>query len=432
MPAGGTGGTAKAGPNGRKAVLMLEVFDLDVRTLAFVSSLGGLLMAVTMTGLYVAGTRERSLLYWAGSGLAFFLGYLLGVILLTVPVVLPVWFWANCANALFGLAHGLLLLGVQVHLGRRPWARTVVLLVLAMLLAMFVVPELRESLRARIIVISGAYVFFDAVAGVLLWRTRARDLTPYRRALASVLLLFAGFLLLRLGYAAASPALTTSFIQDPFQMAAFLANMLFCFAVTIALALLLFRGKEIELYRLARRDSLTGLYNRYALEEQATREARRCERYGTPLSLIMLDIDRFKPVNDRFGHAAGDEALRAVADLLLTSMRETDIAFRVGGEEFLVLLPDTSLEEASRSAERFRVLVQDGHIYAGGHEVSLTASAGVAQLLPVGETWEAAMRRADVALYEAKEGGRNRVSVDRPAAARVDRWTNSKVGVGET
>lgn len=390
---------------------MAELLDLDVRTLAFVSSLGGLLMAVTMAGLYVAGTRDRALVYWAGSGLAFFLGYLLGVVLLSVPTQLPLWFWANFINALFGLAHGLLLIGVQRHLGRRPWAPAVLAIVAAMFLAMFVVPEMRESLRARVIVVSGGYVFFDAVAGILLWRARRRGLTPYRRALALVLLVFAAFLLLRLGYAVFSPALTTSFVQDPFQMAAFLINMIFCFVITIALALMLFRGKEIEFRNLARRDPLTGLYNRYSLEEHAEREVRRCERYGTPLSLVLFDLDRFKPINDERGHSAGDRVLESVARDVAGSLRATDYAFRVGGEEFLLLLPGLSVQEARDAAERLRHLIQNTPVRTARGTVSVTASFGVAGLRAGEEHWEATLRRADEALYAAKEGGRNRVKL---------------------
>lgn len=375
------------------------------------ASLGGGLMAVTMTGIYLAGTRDRALLDWAWAGFGFFAGYLVGLLLLTIPERIPVWFSATVANTLIGAGHGFLLLGVQRYLGRPRWVWAVAVLVAAMFLVMYFVPELRSSLRMRIITISGAYVVMDMMAAYLLWRHRAPDLTIYRRATSVVLALFAGFLALRLGYAMISPALTTSFVQDPFQMVAFLMNTLFCFVLTVALALLMFRGKELEMRRMARRDSLTGLYNRYSLAEFVSREASRCDRYSAPLSLVMFDIDHFKQINDRHGHSVGDQVLKRIADQVRCGLRETDVAFRMGGEEFLLLLSDTDAENARLAAERLRatILEEDPSDYPGTCQVS--ASFGVAQHRAGLESWEDTMRRADDAMYEAKHAGRNRVVV---------------------
>lgn len=376
------------------------------------ASLGGGLMAVTMTGIYLAGTRDRALLDWAWAGFGFFAGYLVGLLLLTIPERIPIWLSATLANTLIGAGHGFLLLGVQRYLGRPRWVWAVAVLVAAMFLIMYFVPELRSSLRTRIITISGAYVFLDVVAGVLLWRHRASGLTVFRRATAVVLLLFAGFLTLRLGYALVSPALTTSFVQDPFQMVAFLMNTMFCFVLTVALALLMFRGKELEMRRMARRDSLTGLYNRYSLAEFASREVSRCDRSNTPLSLMMFDLDDFKELNDRNGHSVGDRILERIADEVRRSLRETDLAFRIGGEEFLLLLPGTNAGEASWVAEHLRVAIAKATVSGAHGPARTSASFGVAEYRTGRESWEDTMRRADAALYEAKRGGRNRVAVD--------------------
>lgn len=376
------------------------------------ASLGGGLMAVTMMGIYLAGTRDRALVDWAWAGAGFFAGYLVGLLLLTIPERIPTWFSATLANTLIGAGHGFLLLGVQRYLGRPRWVWAVAALVSAMFLVMYFVPDLRSSLRMRIITISGAYVFLDVVAGALLWRHRATDLTRYRRATAVVLLFFAGFLGLRLGYALVSPALTTSFVQDPFQMVAFLMNTVFCFVLTVALALLMFRGKELEMRRLARRDALTGLYNRYILEECATIEVCRAHRDGNPVSLVMLDIDSFKQLNDRHGHSIGDRMLERVADEIRKGSREPDLAFRIGGEEFLLLLPNTSADEANEAAERLRRAILDLRVPVAGGHVRSSASFGVAEHRTGRESWEDTMRRADAALYEAKRGGRDRVVVD--------------------
>lgn len=390
------------------------LIELDVRTLAFMASLGGGLMAVTMTGIYLAGTRDRALLDWAWAGSGFFAGYLVGLLLLTIPDRIPTWFSATLANTLIGAGHGFLLLGVQRYLGRPRWTWAVAALVVAMFLVMYFVPELRSSLRTRVITISGGYVILDALTGWLLWRHRAPGLTIYRRATAVVVLLFAAFLALRLGYALVSPALTTSFVQDPFQMVAFLMNTMFCFVLTVALALLMFRGKELEMRSMARRDALTGLYNRYSLSEFADIEASRAARDGTPLSLVMFDLDDFKELNDRHGHSVGDGVLERVADEIRAGSRETDLAFRIGGEEFLLLLPNTSAGEASRVSERLRKAILGADVPVDGNRVRSSASFGVAQHQTGAETWEETMRRADAALYEAKRAGRNRVELDGP------------------
>lgn len=392
----------------------MPLFELDVRTLAFMASLGGGLMAITMIGIYLAGTRDRALFYWAWAGCGFFSGYLIGLLLLTVPELIPVWFSATLANALIGAGHGLLLLGIQRYLNLPRWTWTVAAVVTAMFLVMFFVPELRSSLRMRIITISGGYILFDAVAGFLLWKHRSRGLTAYRRAIATVLFLFAGFLTLRLGYAAVSPALTTSFVQDPFQMAAFLINTLFCFVIAVTLSLLMFRGKELEVRRMARRDALTGLYNRYTLREFAERETARCERYRSPMSMIMFDIDHFKRINDQYGHSAGDRVLEFVADRVRAILRQCDIAFRIGGEEFLLILPGTTAGEARQAAERLRGEIGGELLDVGQGLVSVSASFGVSQHRSGLESWEDTMDRADEALYEAKRRGRNRVTVREP------------------
>lgn len=392
----------------------MTFFELDVRTLAFMASLGGGLMAVTMTGIYLAGTRERALLYWSWAGFGFFSGYLLGLLLLTIPERIPVWFSATLANTLIGAGHGLLLLGVQRYLDLPRWKWTIAVLVAAMFLVMFFVPELRTSLRTRIITISGAYVVLDVVAGFLLWRHRHPGLTAFRRSIAMVLFLFAGFLTVRLGYALISPALTTSFVQDPFQMAAFLINTMFCFVITVTLALLMFRGKELEVRRMARHDALTGLYNRYTLGEFAHLEAARCERYRSPMSVVMFDIDHFKRINDQYGHGVGDAVLETIGDIVRSCLRDGDTAFRIGGEEFLVLLPSTPAGEARHVAERLRRVIADSFTNAAPEPLAVTASFGVAQLRAGLEDWEETMRRADDALYEAKRRGRNCVTVREP------------------
>jgi diguanylate cyclase (GGDEF)-like protein/PAS domain S-box-containing protein len=167
---------------------------------------------------------------------------------------------------------------------------------------------------------------------------------------------------------------------------------------------------DIELMRerehLARTDPVTQLMNRRAAEEVLEREASRAQRFGSRISVALIDLDHFKQVNDRHGHAAGDEALRATAQVINAAMRGVDVAARWGGDELLAILPATGLEGARSFAERVRAAVE---LLGPGVMHGATLSVGVAELQP-GEDWSDAVRRADARLYEAKDAGRNRVA----------------------
>lgn len=156
-------------------------------------------------------------------------------------------------------------------------------------------------------------------------------------------------------------------------------------------------------------DMLTGLLNRRAFLEWATRELRRAERYRDALSIVVLDVDHFKQINDRHGHATGDAVLAFVGRLLQKAVRSCDVVARWGGEEFVLALPSTPLQGAVLVAERARRTLEEASVRAtNGSVVPVTASFGVAQLHP-GETIDQLIDRADRAMYAAKSGGRNRV-----------------------
>ena len=161
--------------------------------------------------------------------------------------------------------------------------------------------------------------------------------------------------------------------------------------------------------RRARVDSLTGLANRRRADEALEDELARSERLGDPTGLILLDVDDFKAVNDRYGHPTGDEVLRAVATTLKEAVRQIDVAARWGGEEFAVVLPATGLDGAAQLAERLRTALAERDV-AGpdGQTLRVTASFGVASSLP-GSTPERLVETADDALYRAKRAGKNRV-----------------------
>jgi len=160
---------------------------------------------------------------------------------------------------------------------------------------------------------------------------------------------------------------------------------------------------NIELEALALRDGLTGLSNRRAFGQRLALEMNRAVRYGTPLSLLILDVDHFKEYNDAFGHVAGDEVLRTLAQVMQLQGRETDFFARYGGEEFVAILPHTGSEGARTVAERLRAAVASAPWTAR----PVTASIGAATLLPGMEAQDDLIRAADGALYAAKAAGRD-------------------------
>jgi diguanylate cyclase (GGDEF)-like protein len=159
----------------------------------------------------------------------------------------------------------------------------------------------------------------------------------------------------------------------------------------------------------AHTDPLTQTGNRAALFDSLQRELELACRYGTPLSVILLDVDHFKSINDRFGHRTGDAVLRSVARSIKDSVRGSDILFRYGGEEFVIVLSNTAQDGAVKLAERIRRTVEASVCDIRGLNLRITLSLGVATLLP-GETHQDLLHRVDQAMYLAKRGGRNRVA----------------------
>ena len=180
------------------------------------------------------------------------------------------------------------------------------------------------------------------------------------------------------------------------------------------LSALLFPMRNALLYRAATqsalRDPLTDTGNRIAMDQTLHREIEMSQRHSQPLSLLMLDIDHFKQINDTYGHSAGDDVLKAVAASIKNQLRNVDMVFRFGGEEFLILLSNTSREAAAMVGERLRFAAQAQDYVAEGKMIELTVSIGCSTLLP-GESAESLLRRADSALYVAKREGRNRLAM---------------------
>ena len=174
-------------------------------------------------------------------------------------------------------------------------------------------------------------------------------------------------------------------------------------------ALLELQSAHKKLEIVAATDSLTGCANRRGFEAQSLVEISRTQRTGAPLSFLTLDLDHFKQINDKYGHSIGDTVLKEFVKLIQKTLRPTDVLGRIGGEEFALLLPNTSLENAISIAERLRQLVEDEELVIEATSIQLTISLGIAQYGPDGETHESLFKVADRRMYKAKDLGRNRV-----------------------
>lgn len=195
-------------------------------------------------------------------------------------------------------------------------------------------------------------------------------------------------------------------VEPPVLVLRFAIGITICMIFAAIFAFIVQRQKD-NLARQASTDALTGAWNRKRLQEMLQTHAQLSQRSGAPVSLLLIDLDHFKVVNDEHGHLVGDQILVAFAQLVRERIRAYDTLFRFGGEEFLILLPQTSADEARMLAEAIRTLI-DHAVFANG--IRLTCSIGVSQWQPR-DTLENWLKACDTELYQAKSAGRNRVSV---------------------
>ncbi|WP_421281464.1 diguanylate cyclase [Aeromonas taiwanensis] len=193
--------------------------------------------------------------------------------------------------------------------------------------------------------------------------------------------------------------------ETPIQVVTFLATFITLLLMSNGFVLMIKESTDEQNRQLAMKDRLTGIWNRGHIEETAKQEMARLERYGHPVSLIMMDIDYFKQINDKLGHGAGDIALKEFCAVVQSCIRTTDLLGRWGGEEFLLLLPNSGFANAAPLAERIRSAIEQ---YPFSNGLQITASFGLAVCQST-DSWDTWLERTDQALYRAKAAGRNRV-----------------------
>ncbi|TFW17096.1 GGDEF domain-containing protein [Massilia arenosa] len=395
---------------------------MDSFTLIVASAMVGAIMAATMGLLYRASSGRRCLLDWAIAGALFSVNNIVGAFAAmsgSWHALLPA-----IANTIYIAGHYAVLAGVRRHLGRSPRYDVLAALSLAVFL-LHLTPFAISSVAHRLLMFTPVIAAINLSIAGLLWRQPDSEARSSYMPLVVLEVLFMFQLTLRAMYMVASEHTPLTFLGSQFlQTSGSLFVLVFLSVVTMCCALIVLRHQELALRRASLTDALTGWLNRRALHDLAERDYRRARRTGEPLYFITFDIDHFKSVNDRFGHGTGDAAIRRVTELSAHALRGYDALFRIGGEEFAVLINGVSAEDARSIAERLRELVDASPLHIDGHTIALTVSVGLAALEPADHKWEDILRRADDALYHAKKTGRNRVCVsgdDAPRLHLVDR-----------
>jgi diguanylate cyclase (GGDEF)-like protein len=273
-------------------------------------------------------------------------------------------------------------------------------------------PAVHTSVTTRLFLFTPVIVAINLGVAVACWRRAKRGARASYLPLAVLELVFLVQLSLRAAYLIASESHELTFMGSQFlQTSGSLFVLVFLSVAMMGCALIVTHHQEQALRRASLTDALTGWLNRRALNDTATQAFRRCQDAGLDLHFITFDIDHFKAINDRYGHAMGDAAIRHVSALSASVLRGHDTLFRIGGEEFAVLLTGVRCDDVCAIAERLREGLAATPLEADGHALHMTVSLGVAERSPHDEKWEDVLRRADEALYHAKQNGRNRVGV---------------------
>jgi diguanylate cyclase (GGDEF)-like protein len=388
--------------------------ELDPRSLVAASVLSAVLMGSVSIGFAALSGSSRIIGSWGRAMLLLAFG-LLG---LGMRDYVPLWLSAVVGNTLIVAAIALAMRALRVFVGGAPRDVMTWVLLAALFVLLVVFTEVQPSHVGRAIAISAALGIVALRAARLLHRKAPAACKLSSRVTEYVFWGMAVLTALRIVGTLLFPP-PSALAAGPFNSAVFLLYSGFIIVSTLSVMWMEIESLQSELVRAARYDALTGLYNRGTFLEEFEREVSRCARGGPAFSLAVFDLDRFKRLNDQYGHPFGDRVLKAFAEVLRADIRKHDAVGRYGGEEFALLMPNTGKETAMRVAERVRRDLETRGISVDGKRVEVTVSGGIATYGVEGEDWDTLLSAADTALYEAKNSGRNRVITAGPARSPV-------------
>jgi diguanylate cyclase (GGDEF)-like protein len=342
--------------------------------------------------------------------------YAFGFLFISLRNIIPNIFTIVLANALLLFAALFFWEGTRCFYRKKSRKAFIVLLIAGYTLFQSYFTFVHNDIGVRIVIYSLlSAAIFGAIA-MELFRMRLPALRSSSWFTGSLFALYGIFMVFRGLLTELLPPLHDLLEPNTLQAITFILAIFFGIAWTFGFVMLNserleadLRNAQNKLQKIATTDFLTGIANIRLFTEAGEREVQRARRYKRPLSLLMIDLDHFKKVNDRYGHAIGDKVLVAFAAICKKYLRKADIFGRLGGEEFAILLPETDISGGRKLAERLRSVIEKSDIKAERKTLQITVSIGVTELLPDEDQLEIALRRADDTMYEAKRKGRNQV-----------------------
>jgi len=379
--------------------------SIHLQTLVYVNGILVSIIFLAHLVLLMWNPSVPGLPLWVTGNLSLISGFVLLVLRSHLPMFLSI----ILANALVISGYYLIFLGIRMYMGKKiPSHKPFIVFMFFYLLyeGYFTYYSFSLIHRASISGLSAGIICF-----LISWEISKRLTTrsiPYM-VFGGIFFLHGLFHCLRSFLLFYTPRDVPFFQGGGLAKLLFLEILVFIFAMTLGYIFLISARLVERLKHQAEIDHLTELFNTRALSKLAEKALATARRNSTILSVLILDIDHFKGINDNYGHAAGDRVLHNFASMLSEGIRPSDVVGRIGGEEFLILLPETVKEEALKVAERLRSTVEEMNFRHEGYSIYFTISIGITSTDGRNKSFDLIMREADTALYQAKREGRNRV-----------------------
>lgn len=386
----------------------MDPIALDIRTLSFTTTSIALLYAI---GLFAFGTHQKrfkgfSLLATAcashGLGL-FLLGFrdklpdLITVVAANILILLGIVFYLEATRRFLETSKSIHPFGIVV--------------LPPFIIAFIYYTYYSPSVNNRILSITAAIAIFSFLCAREFFQQTPKYERPPRATTAMVFVIYGLFQVFRFIWTLGEGSIQSFMTAGAVHAFAFIFVILLIIGSAFGFIWMVSKRLEIDLTEIANLDQLTNILNRRGVETLAVREISNMRRDGTDLAIALVDIDHFKKVNDQYGHHIGDLTLTRFAHIIGQRLRSHDIFGRIGGEEFIIILPQTTIDQALLITERFRELVESHIFELEEHKIQITASFGVASCNPEINTLQDLMPYADKALYKSKQRGRNKVSL---------------------
>lgn len=382
---------------------MHPLFDLRTVVLVYVGIRIGL--AIVLAYLWSVQRNYPPAKDWAVGALM----SAAGLFLLALRDLVPLWVSEFLANALLLPGWMIFDYGIVRASGKTPSLKLGLALCALTIGSLIWFGLMYPNRPVRVLMYHMAFIIFDGYAAYACFSHSKTSRSNTFRVVAMLLVIMIASYLWRV--ADDTFGLVTPLWQIPSRTMLLAVSVVVFPMIAMLLALQTSQKLQEEINDQAHQDMLTGAYNRRAFDEFINKEWSRATRHNRAFSMIMVDIDFFKAFNDKHGHLAGDEALIVVSKVAQEALRTSDIWCRYGGEEFVALLPDTTVEQAFATAERLRSAVEKTSFATPNGLLNISVSIGVAERAPGQNHWEEVLAISDAALYKAKAEGRNRVVI---------------------